>query len=29
VARISPLAEMYLATVPAIVDEELRRDGRT
>ncbi|MBB3933691.1 hypothetical protein GGR25_004769 [Kaistia hirudinis] len=29
VARISPRAEMDLATVQAIVDEELRRSGRT
>lgn len=28
VARVSPRAEMNLATVQAIVDEELRRRGR-
>jgi hypothetical protein len=28
VARVSPHAEMNLATVQAIVDEELRRSGR-
>lgn len=29
VAQVSPRAEMNLATVQAIVDEELRGDGRT
>lgn len=29
VARISPRAEMDLATVQSIVDEELRRSGKT